>query len=102
MALRTIWLATALLVSPMAAFADLAVSGNDGKQVRAGDGLPMKPTPDSISVISYSSADAPKVIGTVAACGTIMGPPLSITMAPDYSYALATCPQKLGAGGKPV
>jgi hypothetical protein len=98
--MRALLLASALILMPVAAFADLAVSGNDGKQVRAGDGLPMKPTPDSISVISYSSSDAPKVIGTLDACGTILGPPLAITMAPDYSFALATCPQKIGAGGK--
>ena len=100
--MRAILLASALILTTGAAFADLAVSGNDGKQVRAGDGLPMKPTPDSVSVISYSSSDAPKVIGTLAVCGTILGPPLAITMAPDYSFALATCPQKIGADGKNV
>jgi DNA-binding beta-propeller fold protein YncE len=100
--MRALLLASALVLTPVAAFADLAVSGNDGKQVRAGDGLPMVPTPDSIAVISYSSADAPKVIGTLAVCGTILGPPLAITMAPDYSFALATCPQKIGADGKNV
>jgi DNA-binding beta-propeller fold protein YncE len=100
--MRAILLASALVLTSGAAFADLAVSGNDGKQVRAGDGLPMKPTPDSVSVISYSSSDAPKVIGTLAVCGTILGPPLAITMAPDYSFALATCPQKVGADGKNV
>ena len=100
--MRAILLATALALAPVSAFADLAVSGNDGKQVRAGDGLPMKPTPDSVSVISYSSTDAPRVIGTLAVCGTILGPPLAITIAPDYSFALATCPQKIGADGKNV
>jgi hypothetical protein len=100
--MRALLLASALILTTGAAFADLAVSGNDGKQVRAGDGLPMKPTPDSVSVISYSSADAPKVIGTLAVCGTILGPPLAITMAPDYSFALATCPQKIGPDGKNV
>ena len=43
-------LASALVLTPGAAFADLAVSGKDGKQVRAGDGLPMVPTPDSVAV----------------------------------------------------
>jgi DNA-binding beta-propeller fold protein YncE len=100
--MRAILLATALTLVPMAAFADLAISGQDGKQVRAGDGLPMKPTPDSISVISYSSSTAPKVIGTLGVCGTILGPPLAITMAPDYSFALATCPQKFGPDNKLV
>jgi hypothetical protein len=40
MALRTVLLATALILAPAVAFADLAISANDGKQVRAADGLP--------------------------------------------------------------
>lgn len=100
--MRAFLLASALILVPVAASADLAVSGNDGKQVRAGDGLPMKPTPDSVSVISFSSAAAPKVIGNVAACGTILGPPLAVAVAPDYGFALTTCPQKVGADGKNV
>ena len=98
--MRALLLASALILTTGAAFADLAVSGNDGKQVRAGDGLPMKPTPDSVSIISYSSSSAPKVIGALGVCGTILGPPLAVTVAADYSYALATCPQKIGADGK--
>ncbi|HVV28803.1 MAG TPA: hypothetical protein VHC40_12635 [Rhizomicrobium sp.] len=91
-----------LALGVTAASADLAISGNDGKQVRAGDGLPMTPTPDSIAVIAFSGQSAPRVIGTLAACGTIMGPPLSVAMAPDYSFALAACPQKIVADGKPA
>ncbi len=100
--MRAILLATALTLAPVAAFADLAVSANDGKQVRAGDGLPMKPTPDSVAIIAFSSSDAPKVIGSIATCGTIMGPPSSVAVARDYSFALVTCPQKIGADGKNV
>lgn len=100
--MRAFLLAAALMAMPGAAFADLAVSGNDGKQVRAGDGLPMTPTRDSVSVIAFSSTDAPRVIGDIGACGTIMGPPLSVAMAPDAGFALAACPQKIGANGKPV
>lgn len=83
-----------------AAHADLAVSGNDGKQVRAGDGLPMVPTPDTISVISFSSTSKPVVIGEIGLCGTLQGPPVAIAVAPDTRFALAACPQKMGADGK--
>ena len=38
MALRGILLATVLALTPVAAFADLAISGQDGKQVRAVSG----------------------------------------------------------------
>ena len=65
MNLRTVLLATALIVSPLAAFADLAISGQDGKQVRAGDGLPMKPTPDSVATISFCNATLLRVVGLI-------------------------------------
>lgn len=102
MALRTILLATALVLTPAVAFADLAISGQDGKQVRAGDGLPMVPTPDSVATIAFSSTDAPKVIGMLDVCSTQMGPPSALAVAPDYSFVLATCPQKFGPNKKLV
>jgi DNA-binding beta-propeller fold protein YncE len=102
MGLRTIGLATALVLAPLAAFADLAISGQDGKQVRAGDGLPMVPTPDSVATIAFSSSEAPKVIGMLEVCSTQMGPPSALAVAPDYSFVLATCPQKFGADNKLV
>jgi hypothetical protein len=98
--MRALFLATALVLAPVAAFADLAISVNDGKQLRAGDGLPMKPTPDSLSVISFSSSSPPKLIGQIGVCGTMIGPPTAVAVAPDYSFALASCPQKIGADHK--
>lgn len=98
--MRAIFLTTALLLAPAAAFADLAISGQDGKQVRAGDGLPMVPTPDSVATIAFSSTSAPKVIGMLEVCSTQMGPPSALAVAADYSFVLATCPQKFGADGK--
>jgi DNA-binding beta-propeller fold protein YncE len=100
--MRAILLATALAVTPMTALADLAISGQDGKQVRAGDGLPMVPTPDSVAMIEFSSTKAPRVIGSLNVCSTQMGPPSAIAVAPDYSFALATCPQKFGPDNKLV
>src|SRR6201996_3285896 len=100
MTLRTLMLASVLVTMPVAAFADLAISGQDGKQVRAGDGLPMVPTPDSVATISFSSSDAPKVIGMLDVCSTQMGPPSALAVAPDYSFVLATCPQKFGPDNK--
>jgi DNA-binding beta-propeller fold protein YncE len=100
MVLRTILLATALAMAPVSAFADLAISGQDGKQVRAGDGLPMVPTPDSVAAIEFSSSKAPRVIGMINVCSTQMGPPSALAVAPDYSFVLATCPQKFGPDNK--
>jgi DNA-binding beta-propeller fold protein YncE len=102
MALRTILAAatSALALSSSLAFADLAISANDGKQVRAADGLPMKPTPDSVSIIAFSSTSPPKVIGQIAVCGTMIGPPVALAVAPDYSFALSTCPQTIDDANK--
>lgn len=102
MTLRTLMLASVLVMTPAVAFADLAISGQDGKQVRAGDGLPMVPTPDSVATISFSSSQAPKVIGMIDVCSTQMGPPSALAVAPDYSFVLATCPQKFGPDKKLV
>ena len=71
-----------------------------GRQVRAGDGLPMVPTPDSVAAIEFSSTKAPRVIGMLNVCATQMGPPSAIAVAPDYSFALSACPQKFGPDGK--
>jgi DNA-binding beta-propeller fold protein YncE len=98
--MRAFLLATALILTPVAAFADLAISGQDGKQVRAGDGLPMVPTPDSVAAIEFSSTKAPKIIGILNVCSTQMGPPSALAVAPDYSFVLATCPQKIGPDNK--
>jgi DNA-binding beta-propeller fold protein YncE len=100
MALRGILLGTVLVLTPVAAFADLAISGQDGKQVRAGDGLPMVPTPDSVALIEFSSSKAPRVIGMIDVCSTQMGPPSALAVAPDYSFVLAACPQKFGPDKK--
>ena len=102
MILRTALLAVVLVMAPVTAFADLAISGQDGKQVRAGDGLPMVPTPDSVATIEFSSSKAPRVIGMINVCSTQMGPPSALAVAPDYSFVLATCPQKFGPDNKLV
>jgi 6-phosphogluconolactonase (cycloisomerase 2 family) len=102
MALRILLAAAVLSGTPVAAFADLAISGQDGKQVRAGDGLPMIPTPDSVALIEFSSSKAPRVIGSLNVCSTQMGPPSALAVAPDYSFVLATCPQKFGPDKKLV
>ena len=35
-------------------------------------------------------------------CSTQMGPPSALAVAPDYSFVLATCPQKFGPDNKLV
>jgi 6-phosphogluconolactonase (cycloisomerase 2 family) len=60
----------------------------------------MVPTPDSVSVIEFSSRQAPRIIGSIEVCATQMGPPSAIAVAQDYSFVLSACPQKFGAANK--
>jgi len=87
-------LLAACLVLPLmigGASAQIAVSANDGKSVLV-DGVtsvPATPTPDSATIIDLG-ATPPKVIGEVQVPASIVGPPQSVAIAPDESYALVT------------
>ncbi len=79
--------------------AQIAVSANDGKQVLA-DGdqvVPAHPIADSVSVIDFS-VSPPRVIGQIAAPTSVIGPPSSVAVAPDGSFALVTAARKLAPG----
>jgi hypothetical protein len=95
--MRALLLASVLSLVPLAAYAELAVSAHDGKQIREDKG----PAKDEIAIIAFGSAN-PKVIGRVEAPASMIGPPTSIAVARDYSFAIVTCGQKLDAGSKLV
>ena len=80
-----------LMLSAAGAQAELAISANDGKQLLEGEteGL----TPDSISVIDLA-ASPPKVIGTLAAPGAMIGPPNSVVVSRDEKFAIVSASQK--------
>ncbi len=76
--------------------AQIAVSANDGKQV-LDDGaqvVPAHPRPDSVSLIDLS-ASPPRIVGEVAAPTSVIGPPSSVAVAPDGSFALVTSARKI-------
>ncbi|MGC2400525.1 MAG: YncE family protein [Acidobacteriaceae bacterium] len=72
--------------------AQIAVSGNDGKQARPGDNPPGM-RPDTVSVIDLNHYP-PKVLGSVNAPASLIGPPNAVAVAPDSSFAIVTCGQK--------
>jgi DNA-binding beta-propeller fold protein YncE len=79
--------------------AQIAVSANDGKQV-LDDGaqvVPAHPRQDSVSIIDLS-ASPPRIIGEVAVPTSVIGPPSSVAVAPDESFALVTSARKLAPG----
>jgi DNA-binding beta-propeller fold protein YncE len=76
--------------------AQIAVSANDGKQV-LDDGaqvVPPQARPDSVSLIDLS-ASPPRLVGQVAAPTSVIGPPSSVAVAPDGSFALVTAARKI-------
>jgi DNA-binding beta-propeller fold protein YncE len=81
-----------LLAMSAAASAEIAVSANDGKQVKEGDTV-IGPQPDSISVLNISD-DQVKLIGSVAAPAAMIGPPGAVAVSKDSRFALVTACQK--------
>ncbi len=78
------------------AWAEIAVSGNDGKATLV-DGVQAVPgsvVPDTVSIIDLS-ATPPRLIAEIAAPASVAGPPSSVAVAPDESFALVTSAQKL-------
>ena len=78
------------------ASAQLALSANDGKAVLI-DGVnsvPANPPADSVTVIDLN-ATPPKVIAEIQAPASVVGPPLSVAVARDESFALVTGATKL-------
>ena len=82
-----------LLAMTIAARAEIAVSANDGKQMKDGDTV-IGPQPDSISVLNISGGQV-KLIGSVAAPAAMIGPPGAVAMSKDGRFALVTACQKL-------
>jgi len=86
----------ALLSLSSGAGAQLALSANDGKAVLV-DGtnvVPANPAPDSVTLIDLN-ATPPKAVGEVAAPASVVGPPSSVAIARDESFALVTSATKL-------
>ena len=87
----------------MPAYGDIAVSANDGKQVLA-DGKQIVPTPlvpDSISILDFGGGKL-RVVATVAAPASVIGPPRSVAITPDGAYAIVTCARRVRADGKDI
>ena len=94
-----IGLSTALLALPLLASnapAQLAISANDGKAVLVNgvNTVPANPPPDTVTVIDLG-VSPPKVLAEVRAPTSVVGPPSSVAVAPDKSFALVTAATKL-------
>jgi hypothetical protein len=80
--------------------AQIAVVAFDGKQVLV-DGVqtvPTSPKPDGVMILDLSAGipgTAPRVLGMVAAPTSVIGPPGSVAVAPDESFALVTASRRI-------
>lgn len=82
------------LVAPPAS-AQLAISANDGK-VRLDNGIvkTVLNNPDTVAIIDLG-ARPPKLLHEIEVPASIVGPPSSVAVAPDRSFALVTSNMKL-------
>jgi DNA-binding beta-propeller fold protein YncE len=86
----------ALLPLSCGASAQLALSANDGKAVLV-DGVntvPANPPADTVTVIDLN-ATPPKVVAEIPVPTSVVGPPSSVAIARDESFALVTSAMKL-------
>jgi len=93
--------AVALVLLPLfaaAATAQIAVSANDNKAVLVNGNniVPANPAADTVSIIDLG-ATPPKVIAEVKAPASVVGPPQSVAVSRDESYALVTGAFKVDA-----
>lgn len=76
--------------------AEIAVSANDGKAVLE-NGVTLvrkEPLPDTISIIEMSGP-SPSIIAEIPVPASVVGPPPSVAIAPDESFALVTGAMKV-------
>ena len=93
--MKQLALAISLVFAAAPAAAQLAVSANDNKQINvAGVGsIVANPAPDTVSVIDMS-VFPPRLVGEVQAPTSVVGPPSSVAVAPDESFALVSAAVK--------
>lgn len=93
---RTLLGGAALALCVGSASAQLALSGNDNKQVLENGivrTLP-NPPPDNIAILDLG-ATPPRILATVQAPQSVVGPPLSVAITPDERLGLAASAQKI-------
>src|SRR5450432_371323 len=76
--------------------AEIAVSANDGKMVLVNGVATVRkePLPDTISIIDLSGA-SPRIVAELPVPASVVGPPPSVAIAPDESFALVTGAMKI-------
>lgn len=89
--------ASVIVLTTGVCLAQLAVSANDGK-VKLVDGVvqAVKDGKDTITFIDLKSTP-PKILATIEAPASVVGPPSSVAVSPKEDIALVTAAQKIDA-----
>jgi len=76
--------------------AEIAVSANDGKMVMDNGVAKVRkePLPDTVSIIDLSGSP-PRILAEMPVPASVVGPPPSVAIAPDESFALVTGAMKV-------
>lgn len=97
---RIVLCAALALAMPGTGWAEIAVVSNDahtvlddGKQIAA-PGAPA----DTVAIVDLAQSP-PRIVGEVAAPGSVVGPPMAVAVAPDESWAVVTSATKADPGG---
>jgi DNA-binding beta-propeller fold protein YncE len=81
---------------PFSTSAQIVVSANDNKAVLV-DGVntvPANPAPDTVSIIDLN-VSPPKLLAEINVPASVVGPPSSVAIAPDESFAIVTAATKV-------
>jgi DNA-binding beta-propeller fold protein YncE len=104
---KTLALALALVLAPLAAHAQLMIIGIDekvafdkaGKQVRRPAGK------DVVAIVDISNPEAPRIVANLPLMNSVFGPPTNLALTPDQKLAIVANSmdwQKDGDDWKPV
>jgi DNA-binding beta-propeller fold protein YncE len=95
--MKTITLTTlAALLAAGPSFAQLALSGNDNKAVLENGTVRIVPNPpaDTVTILDLGS-HPPRVLGSVQAPHSVVGPPNSVALTPDERLGLVASAQRV-------
>jgi DNA-binding beta-propeller fold protein YncE len=94
-ALKLITISLIAVTGPIS-HAEIAVSANDGKMVLENGVATVRkePLPDTVSIIDLSAAP-PRIVAEIPAPASVVGPPSSVAISPDESFALVTGAMKV-------
>jgi DNA-binding beta-propeller fold protein YncE len=75
---------------------DIAVSSNDNHSVMINGAIGARPDckPDTLSVLDLT-VFPPKILQTIEAPGSVVGPPMAVAIARDGSFAVVACSSKV-------